>query len=48
MKFEDNILQYIIFKMRPITMFYDKPFLDFLKNIGITTNQSPCMSLNDK
>ena len=30
--------------MRPITIFYDKPFfLDFLKNIGRTTNQSPCL-----
>ena len=49
MQFEDNILQYIIFKMRPITMFYNKPFFRFLKkNIGITTNQSPCISSIDQ
>ena len=36
MKFEDKIVQWTIFKMRPIPIFYDKPYFRFVKKNTFT------------
>ena len=44
MKFEYYLLQLKLFQMRPITIFYGKPFFRFKKKLIAHCNERPCSS----